>query len=295
MLSKYIADIAKRHATKRTQLSTQSARFRKRTQAYRLITNAKMNCSIESSKKNAYHTFTNVEFTGVVDITRYNCEYHLFIRYEDKIYMDVKGIGEVVIPFAELQKNKYWKYYYDLSLMLADDKYLVVQELRYSSDYIDYLIYETTRYWWIDNAFIVGDEYHQYGDRGISDIYEKASYYNINPFDLEKMEYTSREDMEVFRVNYMSSSIINDFEKKVVAYNNLAIEYQTKKMEEMNDEIDELSAYFKDLDDKKNVTNLVALYENNVDMSRDLLMMIYENLVGANNQKYYHLVANVGC
>jgi hypothetical protein len=66
-------------------------------------------------------------------------------------------------------------------------------------------------------------------------------------------------------------------------------------MEEMNDEIDELSAYFKYLDDKKNVTNLVALYENNVDMSRDLLMMIYENLVGANNQKYYHLVANVGC
>ena len=296
MLSKYIADIAKRHALKRAQLSTQPAAF-ERTQ-----TNAKMNCTIEASNKNAYHTFTNVEFSGVVDITHlefdYIYEYHLFIRYGDKVYMDVKGVGEIVISFSELQKNKYWKYYYDLSLMLSVDKHLVVEELRYNSEYIDYLIYDATRFWWIDNMFIVDDELHQYGDRGISDIYEKATYFNINPFDLEDMEYTSLEEFEDFRVNYMSSSIINDFERKCVSYNNLAIEYQTKKMEEMNEEIEELttffnSAYCKELEDKKNVLSLVALYETNVDMNIDLFMMIYKNLVGANNN-HYHIVANLG-
>jgi hypothetical protein len=250
---------------------------------------AKMNCIIESSKKNAYHTFTNTEFSGVIDIKQDNCNYHLFIRYEEKVYMEVKGVGEVVIPFAELQKNKYWKYYYDLSLMLANDKNTVAQELRYNSDYMDYLIYETTRYWWIDNAFIVGDEIHQYGDRG---IYEKATYYNINPLDLEKMEYTSQEALEAFLMNYMSSSNIEEFERRCFAYNNLAIEHQTKKMEEMIGEIDELAAYFNDLDDKKNVANLVALYDNK-DMNRDLLMMIYNNLVG-DSEKYYHLVADIG-
>ena len=251
-------------------------------------TNAKMNCTIESSKKNAYYTFTNVEFTGVVDIRHDNCDYHLFIRYEDKVYMEVKGIGEIVIPFAELQKNKYWEYYYNLSLMLANDKNLVAQELRYCSDYMDYLIYETSRYWWIDNAFILGDELHQYGDRG---IYEKATYYNINPLDLEKMDYTSPEDLEIFHMNYMSSSNIEDFERKCVAYNNLAIEHQTKNMEEMIKEIDELSAFFKDLEDKKNIVNLVALYDKK-NMNIDMFMMIYKNLVGT-NKKYYHLVADL--
>jgi hypothetical protein len=47
------------------------------------------------------------------------------------------------------------------------------------------------------------------------------------------MDYTSPEDLEIFHMNYMSSSNIEDFEKKCLAYNNNAIEYQTKKMEKM--------------------------------------------------------------
>jgi hypothetical protein len=238
-------------------------------------------------------------------------DYHLFIRREDKVYIEVRNAGEIVISFTELQKNKYWKYYYELSLLLAKDKHKVIKNEAFNkaydniyqytenrvwsfeTAYMDYLIYETTRYWWVDNAFIVGDEYHQYGDRGISDIYEKATYYNINPFDLEKMDYTSQEDLEIFHMNYMSSSNIEDFERKCTAYNNLAIEHQTKKMEEMIEEIDELAAYFKDLEDRKNIANLVALYDKK-NMNTDLLMMLYKNLVGA-NKNYYHLVADIGC
>ena len=50
--------------------------------------------------------------------------------------MEVKGIGEIVLTFAELQKNKYWYYFYKLSQLLTKDKHLVVQDLKYSSEYL---------------------------------------------------------------------------------------------------------------------------------------------------------------
>ena len=204
----FTADIAKRLPS--NLKATPKATFRLLTNANSLLTNVNMNSSITTSYKNAYHTFTNVEFTGVVDIrVKRDIDYHLFIRYGNMVYMDVKGVGEVVITYEELQKNNYWKYYYDLSLMLANDKHLVEQELQDSSDYIDYPIYDTLRYWRINNLYIVRNELHQYGDSGISNMYEKVAYFKINPYDLENMEYTSQEDLEVFHMNYMYSCIDN--------------------------------------------------------------------------------------
>ena len=203
--------------TNATSLSNPKANERK----------AKMNCTIYPSAKTAYHIFTNVEFTAVVDIMKYH-EYHLFIKYGDKVYMDVRGVGEVVISFDELQKNEQWKelkHYYDLSLMLTSDKHLVAQELRYSSEYSDYSLYDDVRHWYIDTAFIVSDMRGDTGRKvlvkhGDRLFHEKVAYYKINPYDLEKMEYTSQEDLEVFRMNYMSSIVV-DFEAKSVAYDNL--------------------------------------------------------------------------
>jgi hypothetical protein len=184
--------------------------------------------------------------------------------------MDAKGVGEVVITYEELQKNKYWKYYYDLSLMLAKDKHLVVQELEDTSDYIDYQIYDTDRIWSINNLYIIGNELHQYGDMGISDIYQKAAYYKVNPYDLERMDYTSLEDLEVFRMNYMSSRIDN-FETKRLAYNNLAIEHLSKNMEGMSEEIDELHAFF---EDKKQSVNIITSINNKYIMNEDIIKFI---------------------
>jgi hypothetical protein len=213
-------------AFKRKQQAFQS---RKRTQ-----TNAKMNCTINTSAKTAYHIFTNVEFTAVVDIMKYH-EYHLFIKYGDKVYMDVRGVGEVVISFDELQKNEQWKelkHYYDLSLLLTSDKHLVAQELRYNSEYSDYSLYDDVRHWYIDTTFIVSDMLGDTGRKvlvkhGDRLFHEKVAYYKINPNDLEKMEYTSQEELEVFRVNYMSSIVdVVDFEAKSVAYDNLVKQVQ---------------------------------------------------------------------
>jgi hypothetical protein len=63
-----------------------------------------------------------MEFTGVFDTMINNdftsqSKYHLFIKYGDKVYMEVKDVGEIVISFVELQNNKYWKYYYELSII----------------------------------------------------------------------------------------------------------------------------------------------------------------------------------
>ena len=111
-----------------------------------------MNSTINANGKFAYHSWENAEFTGAfvrmvnIDFT-YKCKYHLFIKYGNKVYMDVKGVGELVISFAELQQNKYWKYYYDLSLLLTNDKNMVVQDLKYSSEYNDYQLYDESRFY----------------------------------------------------------------------------------------------------------------------------------------------------
>ena len=195
-----------------------------------------MNSTINASSKYAYHTFENVEFSGVFDRIVNNdltcqCKYHLFIRYGDKVYMDVKGVGEIVIPFAELQQNKYWKYYYDLSLLLTNDKNMVVQDLKYSSEYNDYQLYDEARFWSIDTASIEND-LHTNKLKVIS--YDDNCYLKINPYDLVNMEYTKSEDLNIFRQIYMMGYVD---ETMWDAHYNLAIEYQTNLIQKKFEEI----------------------------------------------------------
>ena len=195
-----------------------------------------MNSTINSNSKFAYHTFANTEFTSVfvrmvnIDFT-YQCNYHLFIKYGDKVYMDVKGVGEVVISFAELQQNKYWKYYYNMSLLLTNDKNIVVQDLKYSSDYNDYQLYDEARFWSINTASIENDIHN---DTLTVISYDDNCYYKINPYDLQNMKYSSPKDVNNFRAIYMSN--LED-EKMWGDYYKLAIEYQTHLIEKKFDEI----------------------------------------------------------
>ena len=46
-------------------------------------------------------------------------KYHLFIKYGDKVYMEVKDVGEIVISFAELQNNNYWNLFLKYTQYLA--------------------------------------------------------------------------------------------------------------------------------------------------------------------------------
>ena len=275
---------------------------------------AKMNSSIKASSKTAFHTFANVEFSGVYDRMVYDFtinpgdnrigsmgSYHLFIKYGDKVYMEVKGIGEIVVSFAELQNNRYWNYYYNLSLKLTHDKHMVFQHLRYSCDYHlryqlnDNMVYpDEERFWGIDTAFIETSM----NTRGAKIVDNEAiCYYKINPYDLMYMDYSSQEDVDTFLRIYMTRAEIKNkvFDRMCVIYNRIISAYQerwmTKELEEMEKELDELSIIF---EDKKNVFTLSNLHDKN-GMNNDILMIIYNNLISAEgNNKYETIVSELG-
>ena len=227
---------AKTNEHKATQATTNERKAAKAT----------MNTKMVSSSKSVYHTVANAEFTGFYERMSYEksgaalepafgaiFDYHLFIRYGDKVYMEVKGIGEVVISFAELKKNKYWKHYYDMSLLLANDDTTITQELKYNSDYGDVQIYDEPRFWSIDTAFI---EYSVDTETSTVRPCEETStcYYKINPFDLENMDYTSPEDLNIFLRSYMTRSEIKNkvFEKRYAIYNRIVVDYALRKVED---------------------------------------------------------------
>jgi hypothetical protein len=204
-----------------------------------------MNAKVITSKKRVYHTNANAEFTGFYEGMTYPTQtpsaifdYHLFIKYGDKVYMEAKGIGEVVIPFAELKKNKYWKHYYDLSLLLSNDDSAVVEELKYGSEYEDIQIYDEPRFWSIDTAYIeysVETETSRVVNSESSESGEcRVCYYKINPFDLETMDYTTPEDLDIFRRKYMMrSEILNKvFDTRYAIYNDIVVDYALHKVED---------------------------------------------------------------
>ena len=251
-----------------------------------------MNSTINTSHKSAYHTVANAEFTGFYDRMVYNFTnnpgdnrigsisgYHLFIRYGDKVYMEVKGVGEIVISFAELSQNKYWKYYYDLSLLLTNDKHMLFQHLHgYSSDYeLNIQIYDEERFWAIDTAFIETSM----NTRGAKIVNNEAlCYYKINPYNLVNMEYSSQEVVDTFQRIYMTRNEIKNkvFDKICVIYNKLINDYHTntmnKELAEIENEIDELSVFF---EDKTNVVNILTTINDKYNMNVDVIRMIMNN------------------
>ena len=252
------------------------------------------------SKESAtYHTIANVECTGVfcqeiyvAYSYRYNepeymrhrigivGDYHLFVKHGDKVYMEVKKVGEIVMSFAELQKNKYWKYYYDLSLMLEIDK--EIKNEPFNKFYDEAYEYTGNRVWSLDTAYIDLDI-----DQNANKIYKiipsgNVCYYKINPADLEKMDYSSQQGIDIFKKIYMCRNDVRSgyFLSRSVIYRNIALEYNVKNMEK---ELDELSEFF---EDKKIVINLVVIQEKHA-MNSDVLMILYNTLLSSEGNKKY--------
>lgn len=201
----------------------------------------------------------------------------------------MKGIGEIVLTFAELQKNKYWFYYYNLSQLLTKDKHLVVQDLKYSSEYLDNQTYTEDRYWSIDTAFIEFS-LNTRKKNIIDDATEPVCYYNINPYNLENMEYTTAQELNIFNRIYMTRAEFknNVFDKVSDVYNELVIGYQVASIEK---ELNELSVIF---EDKKHIINLAALNDK-CGMDGDILAILYSNLVSPDAyNKYKGIISELG-
>ena len=227
-------------------------------------------------------------------------DYHLFAKHGDKIYMEVKNVGDIVMSFAELQKNRYWKYYYDLSLMLAIDKEIKNEAFNnfydkaYEYDkFDDEYEYSTNRVWSLDTAYIDLDI-----DQNCKDTYKiipsgNVCYYRINPADLEKLECATPQEIDIYERAYMCRNEIRFgyFRNRNGIYKNLAIEYQVSKMEK---ELGELSTFF---DDKKHILLNLAILNDKEGMNDNILTIIYNKLTnaeGAVGDKYEYLISKQG-
>jgi len=79
---------------------------------------------------NKFHYIPDMEFSGLFDITHGRIiflKYFLFIKFNDYIYIDIKSIGDVIMPFEEFRKNKLLKMYYELSLLLIENKNIIIE------------------------------------------------------------------------------------------------------------------------------------------------------------------------
>jgi len=231
-----------------------------------------------------HHTFTNVEFTGVVikwelqshggQSGGYMSDYHLFIKCGDKVYVDAFMVGDVVISFDELQKNEYLKHYYDLSLMFSKNKNIVFQKPKYTN--VEPYIYREDRFWGFDSAYI--DAPYKDRTKSLEHTHnvvdnDDCYYYKINPYDLENMEYSSQEVLDDFHkknkarktdifwggaFNYTANVYLRlafDYylHRKETEYDNLIADYYIEIIER-----DIRKVFF---EDKENVINLTTLIE----------------------------------
>ena len=239
-----------------------------------------------SNTSRTSHAIENVECTGVFcqricEIQPYHnapnyisCrgDYHLFLRCGDKVYIEVRNAGEIVISYAELQKNElgFLKYYYDLSLILANDEHKVIKNEPFNKLYDEIYEYTEDRVWSLETAYIDQTDNRAKTFKIIPS--GNVCYYKVNPFDLEKMEYSTQQELDHFEWNYMNSLVrVKWFSSRSVIYKNIALEYQVSKMEK---EVEELSTFF---EDKKNVINLVATLNNKFSMNNDILTIIINN------------------
>jgi hypothetical protein len=215
-------------------------------------------------------------------------DYHLFVRSGDKVYIEVRKVGEIVISFAELQKNRYLKYYYNLSLLLANDKHTVIHNSSFNKLYDEIYEYTGNRKWSLDTPFI---------DLDIDQNYKKTykiipsgnvCYYKINPFDVEGMEYSTPQGIDLFKRTYMCRSDVRlgYFASRSVIYKNIALEYNVMNMEK---ELDELSIFF---DNKQNIFTLSAIQKEHL-IDNDVLMIIYENLVGIDKADIANMIDKI--
>jgi len=242
--------------------------------------------------KYTYHHIKDMEFSGVFDASfNYKkngnniiyLKYFLFIKYGDLIYIDIKNVGSIIIPFNELMKHKYLKMYYELSIMLIDNKHQIIEKV--SNDYhykgqYKKKIYNEERDWFIDSAYFIEDFSTKIKKVETGKYYH---FYDINPHDLRNMDVSNSKDINTFynvlyiRYGYEDGIIFKDL---IEQYINLLLEYNIKLIE---GKIEELSA---SQEDNKNIINLIEL-NNKKGMNIDIFCLLYNTVISEKGKMKY--------
>jgi hypothetical protein len=230
------------------------------------------------------HYIPDMEFSGLFDITHGRIiylKYFLFIKYKNNIYIDIKGLGDVIMPFEEFSKYKLLKMFYELSLLLIENKNIVKEKInnREHNHHFDF-VYTENRVWFIDCAYFI--ENLETNNKEVrKDRY--CCRYNINPNDLINMEISTKSHIDRFKKTFLGYEQIDYFQKNIINYTKLAIDYNASLMEK---ELNELSTFF---EDKKNIINLVILKDKE-GVNRDIIRVIYNFLVSPKGKKKYSVI-----
>jgi len=243
-----------------------------------------------------YHHMKDMEFSGVFDASLNTkksgnnsiyLKYFLFIKYDNLVYIDIKSVGSIIIPFEELMKHKYLKMYYKISIMLIDNKHKIIEKRSKDESYIaryNNSIYKEERYWFIDSAYFIEDFSTKIKRVETGKYYH---YYDINPNDLRNMGVSSAKDITKFfevlkiRYGYEQGRI---FKELFENYTNLLLEYNINLIEKG---VDEISA---SQEDDKNFFNLLEL-NNKKGMNTDLFNILYNILISTKKQnKFAHFI-----
>jgi len=221
-----------------------------------------------------------MEFSGVFDICCNNKnnvyhKYFLFIKFRDLIYIDIKNIGSIIIPFVELMKNEYLKMYYELSILLIENKKQIIEVRRSEKHYEE--IYKEERDWFINSAYFIEDFLTK-----IKSVQEGQYYiyYDIDPNDLRNMVVSSTTDIVSFyknleiRYGYEQG---REFKDLVINYTTLMLEYNINLIEKKVQEIS-LSQ-----EDGKNVINLLELNKKE-GMNSDIFRILFSSIISRDKQ-----------
>jgi len=183
------------------------------------------------------------------------------------------------MPFEEFSKNKLLKMYYDLSLLLIENKNMVNEKIN-NREHYHHFVYTENRVWFIDCAYFIENLVTN------SKEVRKDRYccqYNINPNNLRNMEISTKSHIDRFNKTFLGYERVNYFTTKIINYTKLAIDYNASLMEK---ELNELSTFF---EDKKNIINLVIL-QDKVGVNGDIIRVIYNFLVSPKGKKKYSVI-----
>ena len=155
-------------------------------------------------------------------------KYLLFIKFgDDMVFVDITGVGRIIMPYEELMKNKYLQKYYRVSLMSIAEKNLIIEKSYYHEKYGANDITDIGREWFIDAMYIIEDE-----RTGECEAKNGEHYISCNPYNLKNMYVASVKEIAEF--NKIYDDIYGyekaGFEERIVSYATLLLNYTSHLM-----------------------------------------------------------------
>jgi len=156
-----------------------------------------------------------MKFSGFYELNKSEniidfCKSIIFIEFDNKnkIFIDVKGLGHIIIPYDKFieNKNEDLKKYYELSLKLMENKNYIIEKNHNGK--VD---------WFLDCAYIVNNL------KTNTNHIERGNYYcycNIDPYILKKMKVSSDENIEKY-FHQLSILLSNENIENLSCVNNI--------------------------------------------------------------------------